>query len=145
MNSLLIHKLNFLSNKTICIFEKGEDNWPAPPTIHRGLEWPQCLNCLFVCLFVCLLDCLFWANFLIFLLLILLFYSILLCYWPAPPTIHRGLEWPQCLNCLFSVCLIVCLFSVCLWANFLILLLILLFYSSVSCVIGPLPRRSTGD
>ena len=25
--------------------------WPAPPTIHRGLEWPQCLNCLFVCLF----------------------------------------------------------------------------------------------
>jgi len=23
--------------------------WPAPPTIHRGLEWPQCLNCLSVC------------------------------------------------------------------------------------------------
>ena len=20
-------------------------------------------------------------------------------YWPALPTIHRGLEWPQCLNC----------------------------------------------
>ena len=20
-------------------------NWPAPPKIHRGLEWPQCLNC----------------------------------------------------------------------------------------------------
>ena len=43
------------------------------------------------------------------------------------------------------LCLFDCLFSVCLWANFLILLLILLFYSSVSCVIGPLPRRSTGD
>ena len=33
-------------------------------------------------------------------------------YWPAPPTIHRGLEWPQFLNSLFSVCLSVCL-SVC--------------------------------
>ena len=52
-------------------------------------------------------------------------------YWPAPPTIHRGLEWPQFLNCsLFD-----CLFVLCLSANFLILLLILLFYSSVSCVI----------
>ena len=37
-------------------------------------------------------------------------------FWPAPPTIHRGLEWRQFLNSLFSVCL----FSVCLWANFLI-------------------------
>ena len=35
------------------------DSWPAPPTIHRGVEWSQFLNCsLFVCLFVCsLLDC----------------------------------------------------------------------------------------
>ena len=40
--------------------------------------------------------------------------------WPAPPTIHRGLEWPQFLKSLF-----VCLFSVCLSANFLI------FYSTV--------------
>ena len=32
--------------------------------------------------------------------------------WPAPPTIHRGLEWPQFLNCSLSVlCLIVCKFS----------------------------------
>ena len=23
-------------------------------------------------------------------------------YWPAPPSIHRGLEWPQCLNRLFA-------------------------------------------
>merc|ERR1712115_506303 len=98
-------------------------NWPAPPTIHRGLEWPQCLNCLSVCLSVCLIVCLFSANFLIFLLLILLFYSILLCYWPAPPTIHRGLEWPQFLNCSLFVCLIVCS----LWANIIISLLILLF------------------
>ena len=44
-------------------------------------------------------------------------------YWAAPPTIHRGLEWPQCLNCLFFVCLIVCSLS----ANILISLLILLF------------------
>merc|ERR1712115_366378 len=32
-------------------------NWPAPPTIHRGLEWPQCLNCLSVCQSVCLIVC----------------------------------------------------------------------------------------
>ena len=32
------------------------------------------------------------------------------------PTIHRGLEWPQFLNSLFSICLIVCSLS----ANFLI-------------------------
>merc|ERR1712114_82910 len=34
----------------------------------------------------------------------------LLCYWPAPPSIHRGLEWPQCLNSLFD-CLIVLLLT----------------------------------
>ena len=37
-------------------------------------------------------------------------------YWPAPPTIHRGLEWPQFLNCSLSV--------LCLSANFLIFLLL---------------------
>merc|ERR1712215_449681 len=31
---------------------------PLPPTIHRGLEWPQVLNSLSVCLFVCLSVCL---------------------------------------------------------------------------------------
>ena len=31
---------------------------PLPPTIHRGLEWPQFLNSLIVCsLIVCLLVC----------------------------------------------------------------------------------------
>ena len=29
--------------------------------------------------------------------------------WPAPPSIHRGLEWPQCLNRLIVLCLLVCL------------------------------------
>ena len=53
------------------------------------------------------------------------------------PTIHRGLEWPQCLNCSLSVCLSACSLFDCLWANFLIHLLILLCYSSVSSVIGP--------
>ena len=51
--------------------------------------------------------------------LILLFYSILLCYWPALPTIHRGLEWPQFLNCSLSVCLFVCLIVLCKFSNFL--------------------------
>ena len=37
-------------------------------------------------------------------------------YWPAPPTIHRGLEWPQFLNSLFSVCL----FSVGKFSNFFV-------------------------
>ena len=59
------------------------------------------------------------------------FYSYLyICviYWPAPPSIHSGLEWPQSLNRLIVLCS--------LSANFLIfLLLILLFYSTVSSVI----------
>ena len=32
-------------------------------------------------------------------------------YWPATPSIQRGLEWPQLLKRLFSVCLFVCKFS----------------------------------
>ena len=31
---------------------------PLPPTIHRGLEWPQVFNSLFVCLSVCVFVCL---------------------------------------------------------------------------------------
>ena len=60
------------------------------------------------------------------------------CYWPAPPSIHRGLEWPQSLNRLSVLCLCVCKFS-----NFSSPHL--LFYSTVSSVIGPLPRVSTED
>merc|ERR1712115_133744 len=46
---------------------------------------------------------------------------MLVKYWPAPPTIHRGLEWPQFLNSLFSVCLFsVCLFSVGKFSNFFV-------------------------
>ena len=40
-------------------------------------------------------------------------------YWPAPPTIHRGFEWPQFLNSLIVLCLFVCLFSVCKFSNFI--------------------------
>merc|ERR1712243_156870 len=47
-------------------------------------------------------------------------FEISVC-WPAPPTIHRGLEWPQFLNSLSVLCLLVCSLS----ANFLI------FYSTV--------------
>ena len=48
--------------------------WPTPSSIHRRLEWPQWLNRLFAWLFfVCLIVlCSLSANFLIFLLLILL-------------------------------------------------------------------------
>ena len=31
-----------------------------------------------------------------------LFFGHLAIYWPAPPTIHRGLEWPQFLNSLLA-------------------------------------------
>merc|ERR1712121_299865 len=41
----------------------------------------------------------------------LLFYSCLLCYWPATPSIHRGLEWPQCLNSVSVCSLLVSKFS----------------------------------
>merc|ERR1711873_327223 len=107
----------------------------SPLLLARSLEYPQRIRVasvfeFFVCLIVlCLIVCLFWANFLIFLLLILLFYSILLCYWPALPTIHRGLEWPQCLNCSLSVCLIV----LCVSSNFLIFpsFILLFLYSTV--------------
>ena len=35
---------------------------------------------------------------------------IIYIYWPAPPTIHRGLEWPQFLNSLIVLCLsVLCL------------------------------------
>merc|ERR1712243_299895 len=39
--------------------------------------------------------------------------------WPAPPTIHRGLEWPQFLNSLIVLCLSVCSLSVCKFSNFI--------------------------
>ena len=41
-------------------------------------------------------------------------------YWPAPPTIHRGLEWPQFLNSLFSDCLFVCSLLVGKFSNFFV-------------------------
>merc|ERR1712240_19771 len=50
-------------------------------------------------------------------------------YWPAPPTIHRGLEWPQFLNSPIVLCLFVLCLLVCLWANFLI------YYSTVQYTI----------
>ena len=106
--------------------------------LANSLEYPQrirvasvfelffvcLLDCLFsVCLFVCLfVFCLIVGNFSNF-----LNFNVLYCtikyysvpkqysgvYWPAPPKIHRGLEWPQCLNC--SVFFVLCLSS-----NFLI-------------------------
>merc|ERR1712115_328789 len=88
---------------------------------------------LFVCLFVCsLFDCRQILSFLSSSSSFPFIYPTVssVINWPTPPTIHRGLEWPQFLNCsVFFVCLIVCLFSVGKFS------LILLFYSSVSCVI----------
>ena len=50
---------SFKSHPTLQYVIKGvPDIGPLPPTIHRGLEWPQVLNSLFVCLSVCLFVCL---------------------------------------------------------------------------------------
>merc|ERR1712240_274295 len=78
----------------------------------RGLEWPQCLNCLFDCsLIVCLS-----ANFLIFLLLILL--SVVL----SPLLLARSPEYPQRIRVVsvfeFFVCLIVLCLCVSKFSNF---------------------------
>merc|ERR1712240_463163 len=86
----------------------------------RGLEWPQCLNCLFDCsLIVCVS-----ANFLIFLLLILL--SVVL----SPLLLARSPKYPQRITVasafeMFFACLLACLLD-CLEANFLIFLLLIL-------------------
>ena len=85
-------------------------------TIHllaRSPEYPQRIRVASVfepsaCLIVlCLIVCLQIFSF---------FFSsssslqyCLLCYWPAPLSIHRGLEWPQLLNRLFDCSLLVCL------------------------------------
>merc|ERR1712002_395216 len=53
----------------LCLLVSKFSNWPAPSSIHRGLEWPQCLNSMSVCLFFVCLS----ANFLIFSSFILLF------------------------------------------------------------------------
>ena len=98
--------------------------WPAPPTIHRGLEWPQCLNCsVFDCLIVCLI-----VNFLIFLLLTSSFIVL------SPLLLARSPEYPQRIRVAsvfepFVLCLIVCL-----EANFLIFLLL----TSSFIVLSPL-------
>merc|ERR1712115_712258 len=75
---------------------------------------------LFVCLFVCsLFDCRQIFSFLSSSSSFPFIYPTVssVINWPAPPTIHRGLEWPHCLNCL-SVCLSVCLFSVGKYSHF---------------------------
>merc|ERR1711873_303309 len=69
-------------------YSKRRPYWPAPPSIHRGLEWPQLLNRLFDCsLLVCLE-----ANFLIFLLLtssFIVLSSLLLARSPEYPQRNR--------------------------------------------------------
>merc|ERR1712239_89494 len=74
MQNLILQSLYIVCRLSICLFVCKFSHfssphllcWPAPPSIHRGLEWPQCLNCslIVLCLSVCLE-----ANFLIFLLL----------------------------------------------------------------------------
>ena len=61
----LLYILFFFSYQYHLTYHFTSHNWPAPPTIHRGVEWSQFLKCS-------LLDCSLSANFLIFLLLILL-------------------------------------------------------------------------
>ena len=101
----------------------------------QRIEWSQCLKRL-------ILGCLQIFSF--FPLSSSSFYTVqyrrvqysTVIYWPATPSIHRGLEWPQLLKRLFSAWLLVCL-----EANFLIFLLLtssfidcLLFYFTTHSV-----------
>ena len=93
----------------------------SPLLLARSLEYPQRIRVVsvfgtFACLLACLIVLCLEANFLIFLLLTSSFIDCLLCYWPAPSSIHRGLEWSQSLNRLsvwlfFVLCLCVSKFS----------------------------------
>merc|ERR1712240_15223 len=56
----------------------------------------------------------------------------LLCYWPAPPSIHRGLEWPQSLNRLLVCLIVLCSLSGSKFSNFSSPHL--LFYSTVQTI-----------
>ena len=95
--------------------------WPAPPSIHRGLEWPQCLKCS---LLACLLDCLQIFSF--------------LARDPDYPQRIRVASVFEPLDCLLDCSLLVCL-SGSKFSHFSSPHL--LFYSTV----GPLPRVSTED
>ena len=92
------------------MYWEGETDLHLATLLARSPDDPQRIRVasvfelFFVCLSVCLFFvCSLWANFLIFLLILLFYISVsYVIYWPAPPTIHRGLEWPQCLNCSLS-------------------------------------------
>merc|ERR1712240_682628 len=88
--------------------------WPAPPSIHRGLEWPQSLNRLSVCLIVLCLE----ANFLIFLLLTSSFIVL------SPLLLACSPEYPQRIRVASVFETLDCSLSVCVSANFLIFLLL---------------------
>merc|ERR1712089_54397 len=117
---------------------------PLPPTIHRGLEWPQVLNSLFLCLSVslsvCLSACLFSANFLILYSTVqysIVQYSTVQYSTVQYCTVHystvqfhvQGLMRLRfdCQNLFFKrsghtvmwVCLFVCLLVLCKFSNFL--------------------------
>merc|ERR1712240_622457 len=89
--------------------------WPAtiPGHVTTGKKVASVFELLENSLLVCLLV----SKFSNFSSPHLLFYSCLLCYWPAPSSIHRGLEWPQCLNSV-SVCLLDCSLSGSKFSNF---------------------------
>jgi len=93
-----------LCSSILHLLPKKQFNWPAPPSIHRGLEWPQSLNRFFVCLLDCSLFGSKSSNF---------SSPHLLLYRLSPLLLARSLEYPQRIRVVSvfepSDCLIVCI------------------------------------
>ena len=86
--------------------------WPATPSIHRGLEWPQCLNSVSVCLFFACVFVSKFSNFFLFHPPLFIQYSTEEC--STVQLLARDPEYPQRIRVasVFEFC--VCLFFVCL-------------------------------
>merc|ERR1712240_880095 len=112
--------------------KQSNDCWPAPPSIHRGLEWPLCLNRLF-------LDCLSvskFSNFFLFHPPLFIQDSTEEC--STVQLLARSLEYLQRIRVVsvFELldCLLDCSLIICVSANFLIFLLL----TSSFTVLSPL-------
>merc|ERR1712121_401424 len=102
--------------------------WPAPSSIHRGLEWSQCLNSVSVCsLFVCKQI----FSFSHFHPPLFIQYSTEEC--STVQLLASSLDYPERIRVVSVFEPLVCLSVLCLSANFLIFpsFILLFLYSTV--------------